>query len=178
MLARDALHVGSVRGRYFRENFAQGGIDLVQIIPELVTNADAAIASSGRMHGRIELSFVAPDPHLVASWRAQTRALGVPALTDWRWEVRCRDDGIGVTRARLTADSVRWVSCPSTTGRSAACSAAACAMSGWRRAPVVSRASETNGQSSRGSFRPPAMTPTHTRTSATNPRRVLPRTRW
>ena len=96
MLARDALHVGSVRGRYFRENFAQGGIDLVQIIPELVTNADAAIASSGRMHGRIELSFVAPDPHLVASWRAQTRALGVPALTDWRWEVRCRDDGIGV----------------------------------------------------------------------------------
>jgi hypothetical protein len=30
------LHVGAVRGRYFRENFAQGGIDLVQIIPELV----------------------------------------------------------------------------------------------------------------------------------------------
>jgi hypothetical protein len=25
---------GRVNGRYFRENFAQGGIDLVQIIPE------------------------------------------------------------------------------------------------------------------------------------------------
>lgn len=96
MLGRSALHVGAVRGRYFRENFAQGGIDLVQIIPELVTNADAAIASGGRPRGRIELSFVAPDKQLVSRWRAQTRALGVPALTDWRWEVRCRDDGIGV----------------------------------------------------------------------------------
>jgi hypothetical protein len=33
-----------VRGRYFRENFAQGGLDLAQVVPELVTNADAAIA--------------------------------------------------------------------------------------------------------------------------------------
>ncbi|MCA1679662.1 MAG: ATP-binding protein [Actinobacteria bacterium] len=96
MLARSALHVGAVRGRYFRENFAQGGIDLVQIIPELVTNADAAISASGRDRGRIELSFGAPDPGLLGRWRSQTRALGVPALVDWRWELRCRDDGIGV----------------------------------------------------------------------------------
>ncbi len=34
------LRHGRVRGRYFRENFAQAGIDLSQIIPELVTNAD------------------------------------------------------------------------------------------------------------------------------------------
>jgi hypothetical protein len=40
-----AVRLGHVRGRYFRENFAQGGVDLVQIIPELVTNADAAIAA-------------------------------------------------------------------------------------------------------------------------------------
>ncbi|MCA1680476.1 MAG: ATP-binding protein, partial [Actinobacteria bacterium] len=96
MLARSQLRVGAVRGRYFRENFAQGGIDLVQIIPELVTNADAAIAATGRERGRIELSFSQPDPAFLKEWRAQTRTLGVPALGEWRWEVRCRDDGVGV----------------------------------------------------------------------------------
>ncbi len=43
-----AVRHGRVRGRYFRENFAQGGIDLVQIVPELATNADAAIAAAER----------------------------------------------------------------------------------------------------------------------------------
>ena len=45
LVAIDAskLRHGRVRGRYFRENFAQAGIDLSQIIPELVTNADAAM---------------------------------------------------------------------------------------------------------------------------------------
>jgi hypothetical protein len=33
-----------------RENFAQGGLELVQTIPELVTNADGAIDSAGRRH--------------------------------------------------------------------------------------------------------------------------------
>ncbi|MEA2217661.1 MAG: hypothetical protein QOJ35_287 [Solirubrobacteraceae bacterium] len=101
MLARSQLRVGAVRGRYYRENFAQGGIDLVQIIPELVTNADAAIAATGRAHGRIELSFAQPDAAFLRDWRAQTRALGVPALADWRWEVRCRDDGIGINAAAV-----------------------------------------------------------------------------
>lgn len=96
LLSRDAVRVGSVRGRYFRENFAQGGIDLVQIIPELVTNADAAIAAGGRTRGRIELAFGAPDPAFLAGWRTQMRALRVPALTSWRFEVRCADDGAGV----------------------------------------------------------------------------------
>jgi hypothetical protein len=96
LLARSEVHVGAVRGRYFRENFAQGGIDLVQIVPELVTNADAAIAAAGRERGRIELRFGSPDPAFLAAWRAQMRALRVPALTAWRYEVRCSDDGIGV----------------------------------------------------------------------------------
>jgi hypothetical protein len=100
-LARSQLRVGAVRGRYYRENFAQGGIDLVQIIPELVTNADAAIAATGRERGRIELSFAQTDPAFLKEWRAQTRALGVPALADWHWEVRCRDDGIGVNAATV-----------------------------------------------------------------------------
>jgi hypothetical protein len=100
-LSRDAVRVGAVRGRYFRENFAQGGIDLVQIIPELVTNADAAIAAAGRPHGRIELAFGAPDPEFLAAWRAQMRALRVPALLRWRFEVRCTDDGIGVDAAAV-----------------------------------------------------------------------------
>jgi hypothetical protein len=96
VLSRDAVHVGAVRGRYFRENFVQGGIDLAQIVPEVVTNADAAIAAGGRGRGRIELTFGAPDAGFLAGWRAQMRALRVPALAAWRFEVRCADDGVGV----------------------------------------------------------------------------------
>ncbi len=91
-----AVRVGRARGRYFRENFAQGGVDLVQIIPELVTNSDAAIAASGRAAGRIVLAFAAPDPELVSAWRARMRELGSPALTSWRHELSCTDDGEGV----------------------------------------------------------------------------------
>jgi hypothetical protein len=87
---------GRVHGRYFRENFAQGGVDLVQIIPELVTNADAAIAAAGRERGRIELSFAPPDPELVSRWRREVRALAAPALTRWAMELSCSDDGVGV----------------------------------------------------------------------------------
>jgi hypothetical protein len=90
------VRVGRARGRYFRENFAQGGVDLVQIIPELVTNADAAIAASGRAAGRIVLAFAAPDPELVQTWRARMRELHSPALTAWRHELSCTDDGEGV----------------------------------------------------------------------------------
>lgn len=90
------VRVGRARGRYFRENFAQGGVDLVQIIPELVTNADAAIAASGRDHGRIVLAFAAPDPELLADWRARMRQLRSPALTGWRHELSCTDDGEGI----------------------------------------------------------------------------------
>jgi hypothetical protein len=96
LVSSSGIRVGAVRGRYFRENFAQGGIDLVQIVPELVTNADAAIAASGRERGRIELCFGAPDEAFAHAWRAQMRALRVPALTSWRFEIRCSDDGAGV----------------------------------------------------------------------------------
>jgi hypothetical protein len=101
LLSAQAVRVGAVRGRYFRENFAQGGVDLAQIVPELVTNADAAIAASGRVSGRIEVRFGAPDPAFLAAWRAQIRALRVPALRSWRFEVTCADDGIGVNRATV-----------------------------------------------------------------------------
>ena len=73
LLARSEVRVGAVRGRYFRENFAQGGIDLVQIVPELVTNADAAIAAAGRERGRIELRFGSPDP---LTWLSGGRRCG------------------------------------------------------------------------------------------------------
>src|SRR5437764_11070111 len=95
-LDRSAVRLGHARGRYFRENFAQGGIDLVQIVPELVTNADAAIASADRTSGRIVLTFASPEPAFLASWRRTLRPLGVPALTSWRHELRCTDDGEGV----------------------------------------------------------------------------------
>jgi hypothetical protein len=91
-----AVRLGRARGRYFRENFAQGGVDLVQIIPELVTNADAAIAASGRSSGRIVLAVGAPDPEFISMWRARMRSLRSPALLSWAHELRCTDDGEGV----------------------------------------------------------------------------------
>jgi hypothetical protein len=101
VLDRSAIRTGRVRGRYFRENFAQGGLELVQIIPELVTNADAAIQASGRSHGRIRLAFTEPDPAFVSTWREQTGGLRVPALRSWPHELRCTDDGIGVDAATI-----------------------------------------------------------------------------
>ena len=91
---------GRVNGRYFRENFAQGGIDLVQIIPELVTNADAAIAGRGGS-GRITLSVGGPDPAFVADWKRAMRRLRAPALLEWRHELRCADDGAGMDAAMV-----------------------------------------------------------------------------
>lgn len=93
---RAALRPGRVRDRYFRENFAQAGIDLTQIIPELVTNADAAIAAADRDRGRIELRIGPADSDLLAAWRAALRGLRVPALRSWRYEVVCADDGEGI----------------------------------------------------------------------------------
>lgn len=90
------LRHGQVRARYFRENFAQAGIDLAQIVPELVANADAAIAAKGRRRGRIELRFGAPDPSFARRWRTAMKELGVPALLDWKHELICVDDGEGV----------------------------------------------------------------------------------
>ena len=101
LVSSSSIRVGAVRGRYFRENFAQGGIDLVQIVPELVTNADAAIAASGRERGRIELRFGTPDEAFADAWRAQMRSLRVPALTSWRFEIRCSDDGVGIDAATV-----------------------------------------------------------------------------
>ena len=92
---------GRVNGRYFRENFAQGGIDLVQIVPELVTNADAAIAAGGRSSGRIVLRFGPPDPAFAAEWKRAMRRLRAPALLEWRHELRCSDDGVGMDAAAV-----------------------------------------------------------------------------
>lgn len=92
----NAVRVGRVNGRYFRENFAQGGFDLAQVIPELVTNADAAIAAAGRPRGRIELGFGPADPNFVADWKQELRALRVRGLPVWHHEIRCTDNGEGM----------------------------------------------------------------------------------
>jgi hypothetical protein len=92
---------GRVNGRYFRENFAQGGIDLVQIIPELVTNADSAIALGGRPSGRIVLRFGPPEPAFSTEWKRAMRRLQAPALLEWRHELRCADDGVGMDAAAV-----------------------------------------------------------------------------
>ncbi len=98
-----SLRHGRVRGRYFRENFAQAGIDLAQIVPELVTNADAAIAAAGRNRARIHLRVGSPDPEFVRTWKREMRSLRMPALLDWRHEVVCTDDGEGVDAAAVDA---------------------------------------------------------------------------
>jgi hypothetical protein len=103
LLDPSAVRRGLVHARYFRENFAQGGIDLVQIIPELVTNADAAIAASGHSRGRIVLSLGAPSPDFLLRWREELRHLRAPAITDWHHELRCTDDGVGVNAATVDA---------------------------------------------------------------------------
>ncbi len=90
------LRRGRVRGRYFRENFAQAGIDLSQIIPELVTNADAAIAAAGRERGRVQLRIGAADAEFLRAWKTALRTLRLPALHGWRYELVCSDDGEGV----------------------------------------------------------------------------------
>lgn len=95
------VRFGVARGRYFRENFAQGGVDLVQIIPELVTNADAAIAAAGREAGRIVLEVAVPERAFLDEWRARMRALRSPALPGWQHELRCTDDGEGVDAALI-----------------------------------------------------------------------------
>src|SRR5207248_9750312 len=95
VLDRSAVRLGTARGRYFRENFAQGGVDLAQIIPELVTNADAAIAAAGRPSGKIVLTVATPDHDFSSLWRARMRSLRSPALLSWKHELRCTDDGEG-----------------------------------------------------------------------------------
>ncbi len=90
------LRHGRVRGRYFRENFAQAGVDLAQIIPELVTNADAAIAAAGRERGRIQLRIGPADREFLQAWKDALRTLRVPALRVWSYELVCADDGEGV----------------------------------------------------------------------------------
>jgi hypothetical protein len=99
----DRVRRGRVHGRYFRENFAQSGLDLSQILVELVTNADAAIAATGRDRGRIELFVGPPDSAQRERWRRESRALGLPATRSWRTEVRCADDGIGVNAEQVDA---------------------------------------------------------------------------
>src|SRR3954453_71928 len=90
------LRHGRVRGRYFRENFAQAGSDLTQIIPELVTNADAAIAAAGGERGRIQLRVGPADPAFLQVGRTAPRAPRLPALRSWRYELVCSADGEGV----------------------------------------------------------------------------------
>lgn len=91
-----AVRQGTVRGRYFRENFAQGGLDLTQVLPEVVTNADAAI-SAVRTRGRIDLRFSQPDADFAESWRRELARVGVRGLPRWSHQLACTDDGEGVS---------------------------------------------------------------------------------
>jgi hypothetical protein len=96
-LDRRSLQIGTVSARYFRENAAQAGLDLLQILPELITNADAAIAAAGRAFGQIRVTFAEPDAEFARSWQRETRRLKVPFAAPWTHELRCIDNGVGMT---------------------------------------------------------------------------------
>ena len=119
------LRHGRVRGRYFRENFAQAGIDLSQIIPELVTNADAAIAAAGRGRGRIQLRIGRADPEFLHAWKAALRSLRLPALRTWQYELVCSD---GALIPALRKISSRRRTCPLVSSR---CCSSAPRNCGW-----------------------------------------------
>ena len=134
-----AVRTGRVRGRYFRENFAQGGVDLVQIIPELVTNADAAISASGRRS----------RAHRAGVRRARSRVSGelARAVAAAALARRCGAGGTSCaapmtarasTPSWSTSGWARWAS-RRRSAVSAGCSAAGCATCGSRRAADGSR---------------------------------------
>ena len=109
---------GRVNGRYFRENFAQGGIDLVQIVPELVTNADSAIALGGRPSGRIVLRFGRARPGLrqrVEAGDAPVARAGAAGLAARAALQRRRRSGW--TPRRSTGGSGRSASTPDASGQ-------------------------------------------------------------
>lgn len=91
------FRLGSVSPRYFRENSAQAGLDLVQILPELITNADAAISAAGRSFGQIRVVFGEADHDFAKAWKREIRRLKLPARAVWTHELRCIDNGVGVT---------------------------------------------------------------------------------
>jgi hypothetical protein len=45
------------------------------------------------------LRFGEPDPDFAREWRRAMRRLRAPALLEWRHELRCSDDGIGMDAA-------------------------------------------------------------------------------
>jgi hypothetical protein len=49
------------------------------------------------------LAFGAPDPAFLVRWRDELRRVHAPAIAEWRNEVRCTDDGIGVDAATVDA---------------------------------------------------------------------------
>lgn len=79
------------------------GLDLSQILVELITNSDAAIASAGRDVGRIELFIGPPGSEQRKRWRRESRVLGLPVPRSWRTEVRCADYGIGINAEQVDA---------------------------------------------------------------------------
>ncbi|MDQ3669027.1 MAG: hypothetical protein M3377_01920, partial [Actinomycetota bacterium] len=91
------FQAGSVSPRYFRENSAQAGLDLVQILPELITNADAAIGAAGRSFGQIRVVLGEADQAFAKAWTRDIRRLKLPARAAWKSELRCIDNGVGVT---------------------------------------------------------------------------------
>jgi len=83
--------IGRGRARHFRENFAQGGVELAQIIPELITDANTAIGALGGSGARSTCTTTPPTGSCVARWRRDLASLGVPALFDWAYAVRCAE---------------------------------------------------------------------------------------
>jgi hypothetical protein len=162
-----AVRQGRVRGRYFRENFAQGGFDLVQVLPEVITNADAAIAAAQRATGRIELRFGTPAPEFVSNCKRELRRLGFGGAPTWQHELTCTDDGEGVDADVVDRRLGTLGIVPESSG-SEGCSVGASATCGLRGAPGGSKGCATAGWWSPGSSPAPATSPTRSCTFVTS----------
>ena len=161
-----AVRDGRVRGRYFRENFAQGGFDLVQVVPELVTMPTR----------RSRRPAVAMGASCWRSGRPIPRSWPTGGVSCAVYACRASPSGSKRSAAPMTAKgwtprsssavSARSASCRSRAAN-AGCSGVACATCGWRRAAVASRVCAAVAHWSRGSFRRPATTRSPTPTCAT-----------
>ena len=109
------------------------------------------------------------------------RRLRSPAVLDWRHELRCSDDGIGMDAAAVKRRLGALGVLPDAGGQRG-CSGAGCVTCGSRRAGAGWRACATAAPWSHGSSRPAGTTRTRTCTCETNRRTSRPgrasRCRW
>ncbi len=100
VLSGPEVHGGAVGSHYFRENFAQGGIDLSQIVPELVTKAMRRSPPAAATADRSSLLRLTPQGSR-SDGLSRCALCGCRRYSSWRFDVRGGDDGVGGNAAAV-----------------------------------------------------------------------------